>query len=195
VSHLEAPDPVPHEYRPRLETASFEDFYIQQWPWLVRCLIAQAGDSRWAEDIAQDTMLDAREKWDQLLTYDRPDRWLLKVAIRRLRRMERKGRLGCLFSEDDGSVAADLAALAVSDAWIDRNLDLLAAIRTLPRRQAEVVVVHCIADFTLAETGQILGFSEAAAKTHMQRARRRLQELLETGQEDEENLLSEGQQE
>ena len=27
------------------------------------------------------------------LTYDRPDRWLLKVAIRRLRRMERKGRL------------------------------------------------------------------------------------------------------
>ena len=55
--------------------------------------------------------------------------------------------------------------------------------------------MHCIADFTLAETGQILGFSEAAAKTHMQRARRRLQELLETGQEDEENLLSEGQQE
>jgi len=194
VSHLEAPDPVPREYRPRLEVASFSDFYAQRWPWLVRCLIAQAGDSRWAEDVAQDTMLDARDKWDQLLTYDRPHMWLLRVAIRRLRRMEAKGREDCLFSEDDGSVAADLAATAVTDAWVDEHLDLLAGIRALPRRQAEVVVVHCIADFTLAETGQILGISEAAAKTHMQRARRRLKDLEETTRDDEENLLIEGQQ-
>lgn len=94
MSLLEAPDPAPREHRPRPETALFEEFYEQWWPRLVRCLIAQAGDSRWAEDIAQDTMLDARDKWDQLLTYDRPDQWLLKVAIRRLRRMEAKGREG-----------------------------------------------------------------------------------------------------
>jgi RNA polymerase sigma factor (sigma-70 family) len=188
VSLLEAPDPAPREYRPRPEVASFNEFYVRRWPWLVHCLIAQAGDTRWAEDIAQDTMLDARDKWDQLLTYDRPDQWLLKVGIRRLRRMEAKGREGCLFSEDDGSVAADLAATAVSDAWVDQHLDLLTAIRALPRRQAEVVAVHCIADLTLAETAQSLGCSEAAAKTHMQRARRRLHELLGPDPADEENL-------
>lgn len=190
MSLLEAPDPAPREHRPRPETASFEGFCEQWWPRLVRCLIAQAGDSRWAEDIAQDTMLDARDKWDQLLTYDRPDQWLLKVAIRRLRRMEAKGREGGLFSEDDGSVAADLAAVAVNDAWVDHHLDLLTAIHALPRRQAEVVAVHCMADFTLAETGQILGCSEAAAKTHMQRARRRLRELLGTDPDAEEDLLT-----
>ena len=105
VSLLEAPDPVPHEYRPRLgDERRSRTFTYSNGRGSVRCLIAQAGDSRWAEDIAQDTMLDAREKRPPA-AHLRPAGRIgcSKWAIRRLRRMERKGRLvrqphsaGCL---------------------------------------------------------------------------------------------------
>ncbi len=185
MSAAGVPGPGSRGERVRLSMTSFPEFYQQCWPWLVRCLIAQAGDSRWAEDIAQETMMAARDKWDQLLTYDRPDAWLLKVAIRSLRRMEARGRQQCLLPDGDGSVTADLVAAAANDTWIEDNLDLVAAIRALPRRQAEVAFLHGLMNYTLAETAQILGLCEATAKTHKKRAWRRLQELLDPKQADD----------
>jgi RNA polymerase sigma factor (sigma-70 family) len=161
----------------RLALSSFPEFYRQFWPRLVRCLIAQATDTRWAEDVAQDTMLAAFEKWDQLLTYDRPDAWLFKVAIRRLRRMEAQGRERCLLPDEE-SATGDLAVAAAADGWAGAHLDVIAAIRSLPRRQAEVIVVHTLADYTLTETAEILGMREATAKTHLKRARESLKRLM-----------------
>jgi RNA polymerase sigma factor (sigma-70 family) len=171
------PDGAAPGSQARLALSSFPEFYRQFWPRLVRCLIAQATDTRWAEDVAQDTMLSALEKWDQLLTYDRPDAWLFKVGIRRLRRTEAKGREQCLLPDEE-SAAGDLAVAAAMDGWISEHIDLITAIRSLPRRQAEVIVVHSLADYTIAETAGILGMCEATAKTHLKRARERLHELL-----------------
>jgi RNA polymerase sigma-70 factor (ECF subfamily) len=172
-----APGTDPAGSDARLALSSFPEFYRQSWPRLVRCLIAQATDTHWAEDVAQDAMLAAMEKWDQLLTYDRPDAWLFKVAIRRLRRMEAQGRERCLLPDEESAVG-DLGVAAAIDSWVGDHIDLIAAIRSLPRRQAEVIVVHSLADYTLAETAEILGMCEATAKTHLRRARERLQDLL-----------------
>jgi RNA polymerase sigma-70 factor (ECF subfamily) len=145
----------------------------------VRCLIAQASDTRWAEDIAQDTMLAARENWERLLTYERPDAWLYKVAIRSLRRLEARAREHCLLPEDNGPGTGDLVAAALMDDWVAAHLDLVAALRSLPRRQGEVAVLHGLAGYTFAESAQILGIGEPTAKEHFRRARDRLAELLE----------------
>jgi RNA polymerase sigma-70 factor, ECF subfamily len=177
VSTTEAADPAARGRRARMSMVSFEEFFRQWWPSLVRCLIIQACDTRWAEDIAQETMLAARDNWDLLLTYERPDAWLFKVAIRHLRRLEARAREKCQLNDDIATEIGDLA-MAAADEWVAGHLDIVRAIRSLPRRQAEVTFLHGLAGYTFAEIGPILGISESAAKTHFQRARERLQQLL-----------------
>lgn len=172
------PDAVAPGARARQALSSFEEFYRRYYPPLVRCLKTQATDTNWAEDVAQDTMLTALGRWDQLLTYDRPDAWLFKVAIRKLRRLEARGRERCLLPDQDSAIG-DLSLAAATDSWVSDHIDLVAAIRALPRRQAEVVVVHLLADYTICETAEILGMCEPTAKTHLKRARERLQELMQ----------------
>lgn len=188
MSTPEAADAAARGHRARMSMVSFEEFYRRWWPTLVRGLITQASDTRWAEDIAQETMLAARDNWDSLLTYDRPDAWLFKVAIRHLRRLEARAREKCLLDDDITAGIEDLAMVAGDD-WVAGHLDLVQAIRSLPRRQAEVTFLHGLTGYTFAEIGPILGISESAAKTHFQRARERLQQLLEAGPADPATLV------
>jgi RNA polymerase sigma-70 factor, ECF subfamily len=171
--------PGPRGQRARLTVTSFPEFYRRWWPPLVRCIIAQASDTRWAEDIAQDTMMAARENWEQMLTFERPDAWLFKVAIRSLRRLEARARQQCLLPDGSGQATGDLRLAAATDDWVAGHLDILAAIRSLPRRQGEVVALHGLAGYTFAEAAQILGIGEPTAKEHFRRARDRLQQLLD----------------
>ena len=46
----------------------------------------------WAEEVADDAMMIALDKWDDLLTYERPDSRVFKVATRKLRRLEAQAR-------------------------------------------------------------------------------------------------------
>jgi RNA polymerase sigma factor (sigma-70 family) len=179
VTSPDAPGSASRAQRARLTLTSFPEFYQQWWPPLVRCVISQASDTRWAEDIAQDTMMAASDNWEQLLTYERPDAWLFKVAIRSLRRLEAKIRERGLLPDDAGSAAGDLGLAAVTDDWIAGHLDIVAAIRSLPRRQAEVMFLHGICRYTYVEAAEILGIGEPTAKEHFRRGRERLRELLE----------------
>lgn len=172
------PEPASPGQRARLTVTSFAEFYTRWWPPLVRCVIAQASDTRWAEDIAQDTMMAARENWERMLTFERPDAWLFKVAIRSLRRLEARAQQ-CLLPDDSGQGTGDLRVAAATDDWVASHLDIVAAIRSLPRRQGEVVALHGLAGYTFAEAAQILGIGEPTAKEHFRRARDRLQQLLD----------------
>jgi RNA polymerase sigma factor (sigma-70 family) len=153
----------------RLSLVSFPTFYKQYYPILVRILKSQSCDTRWAEDVAQDTMLAAYGKWEELLGYERPDSWLFKVAIRRLRRIEAKIRRERPYPDDDDSTIRDIGLAAAEDNWVNDHLEVIAGIRALPRRQAEVIALHFLADYSLEETADILGISLSSVKTHKQR--------------------------
>jgi len=153
----------------RLSLVSFPTFYRQYYPLLVRILVSQAHDTRWAEDVAQDTMLAAYSRWGELLGYERPDSWLFKVAIRRLRRIEAMLRRECSYQDNDRNTMRDLCVAAAEDTWVNDHLDVVLGVRALPRRQSEVIALHFLADYTLDETADILGISLSSAKTHKQR--------------------------
>ena len=74
-------------------TSSQEAFFNECWPWLLHILLSQASDSGLAEEAAAETVAAALDKWDDLVTYDRPDSWLYKVATRRLRRIRYTSRV------------------------------------------------------------------------------------------------------
>jgi RNA polymerase sigma-70 factor (ECF subfamily) len=163
----------------KINLSSQDEFFRSCWPWLLRILLSQASDSGLAEEAAQDTIVTALDRWDDLVTFERPDSWLYLVAIRRLRRMEEQARnQGCL-AEDRVAIEADLRLVCASDEWVAQNLDLVTAMRLLPRRQAEVLALRCLGDFTERETAEILAVSEGTVKTQLCRARKKLRLLLE----------------
>jgi RNA polymerase sigma factor (sigma-70 family) len=167
----------PAERAERLAHSSFPAFYQYWRPRLIRYLMTQTTDGRWVDDIAQDALLVARENWDRLLTYDKPGAWLFKVATTMLRRWQSKAREQCT-SLDDMIARGSDPYVHGADMWVDEHLDLVAAIRSLPRRQREVIALHCLLEHSLAEVADILSITEGSAKTHLHRARKRLEELL-----------------
>ena len=76
-----------------------------------------------------------------------------------------------------GVADGDVAELAAGAS--DRRT-VIAAIRTLPGRQREVVVLRYLAERSTAETAEILGISEGSVKTHLSRGLSALEDELET---------------
>ncbi len=64
---------------------------------------------------------------------------------------------------------------------MERSVDraeMVWAVRGLPDRQREVIVLRFFLDLSVGETARLLGFSEGTVKSHTDRALKRLRELL-----------------
>jgi RNA polymerase sigma-70 factor (ECF subfamily) len=151
----------------RMDPVSFEEFFRRYWPSLVRFLKLQAHNSRFAEDVASEAMIAAADKWDDLLTYDRPDCWLFNAAIRMLRRLEARARRDGWLCEDPETLAKDLRDESLRDEWVEAHVDVMAAVRLLPRRQSEVITTHYLLDRTIADTARILDMPVGTVKAHL----------------------------
>jgi RNA polymerase sigma-70 factor (ECF subfamily) len=162
----------------RLRVESLEEFFRYYWPRLLRFLSSQAMDSSLAEDAASDAFTAALNHWDRLLTYERPDSWLFKVGLRRLRRLEAQARERGWLAEDPLSSEACLQLAAATDEWSADHLDLLAAMRVLPRHQSEAVALRYLGDFTVKETAQILAVKEATVRALLSQAKASLRRSL-----------------
>lgn len=161
----------------RLAMASPEAFFKLYWPRLVRFLLIQASNSSLADDVAGDAFLKAWVHWDTLLRCERPDSWLFKVAMRQLRREEAHARERGSLAEDPMASMADIQQAAVIDEWVADHLTLTAAVRTLPRRQAEVIACALVGCKT-RETAEILGMSEGTVRSNLCLALGKLRVLL-----------------
>ena len=156
--------------RPVSQTDSFDAFCRRYLPVVERYLVGQARDSGWAPEIAQECLLAARGRWDDLLAAGRPDRWLFGAATRELRRLEARagGQCGAR-SGEVGVGVSDLLITANMDGWVCDHLDVIAATRSLPRRQAEAVGLHYLVGYSIAEVAQMLGVCVGAARTQLDR--------------------------
>ena len=56
--------------------------------------------------------------------------------------------------------------------------ELWAAVRRLPKRQAQCVALHYLEDRSTAEVAAVLGISEATVRVHLHRARTHLATTL-----------------
>ncbi len=139
---------------PRSFELAFADLYRLAYRVAYRIL----GDRLEAEDIAQEALARATLRWDRL--HDRPEGWVSRVAsnlaldhYRRLRRYPPalSGPVG-----------------VVDDRTVERS-DLVVALRRLPRRQREVVVLRYLADFSESQAATALGCSVGSVKTHASR--------------------------
>lgn len=123
------------------------------------------GDTDEAEDVAAEALARALRRWPKVSALGHRDAWVLRVAanvaIDRARRVRRGQML---------KLPAASAAMADPTESVVVRLALVSALRTLSRRQREVVALRYLADLNQADVAVSLGISENSVKKHAQRA-------------------------
>lgn len=136
-----------------------------------------AGSRDAAEDAVQEALVRAWERSPDIDIMSLPA-WVTRVSLNlaksRLRRVRAesraRARLGPATERPEPGAA---------------NTDVERALRSLSRRQREVVVLRYYLGMDVAEIADVLAVSEGTIKTLLFRARRALAELLRDGEEQE----------
>jgi RNA polymerase sigma-70 factor (ECF subfamily) len=155
---------------------SFDEFFIRYERRVYRFLMSKTSDSQLAEEVANDVMRYAYDKWDDLMFMKRPDRWLFKAATRRLGRLETRHRRADFLREDPDSFANDLRLVAPQDAWIEERIDLIIALRSLRPRQRDVVALFYFGDQSVQDIAAIMNVTVGCVKQHLHRGLAHLRE-------------------
>ena len=66
-----------------VQTATFGEFFLAEFPRLVSMLTPLSGDRAVAEDLAQDALLQAHRNWATVVALERPGAWVRRVALNR----------------------------------------------------------------------------------------------------------------
>jgi RNA polymerase sigma-70 factor (ECF subfamily) len=127
------------------------------------------------DDLAQDTMLVAMRRWDEVRGFESPAGWVRAVCLRKSKDLIRRRTLERDLLARLGSLRAPPTGEAVPD-----DESFWSLVRQLPMRQGQVVALHYALDLPITEVAVILGCAEGTVKVHLSRARAALAALLET---------------
>lgn len=153
----------------------FEHFYATQYSSVLATVSVLVRSRAIAEEITQDAFVEAFARWDRVEAMASPTGWVHRVAsnaalsrFRRWRAEARALRRATPATEDDEAGPPEFEA-----AW-----DLWRAVRRLPRRQAQVIVLSYVAGMSRSEIALVVGCSPETVKTHLARGRATLASWL-----------------
>ena len=133
------------------------------------------GDREDAEDVAQEALARAYARWPSVAGH--AEAWVARVATNLAIGRYRTRRRG---AADLGRSTSAVRGAGVTDAFVVDRLGLVDALRRLPRRQREVLVLRYLADLTEQDVADALGTSVGTVKQHAHRATTRLRVELAT---------------
>ena len=151
----------------------FDTFYAQEYRPVVNLGYVLLGSRAAAEDLAQEAFLAAYRRWAVISEYEQPGAWVRRVVANRSVSVIRRR-------------VVEFKGLRRLIGWIDSGPEIPAgseevwrAVRTLPKRQAQVVALYYLEDLPLLRVAEVLEVSIETVRTHLKRARRTLSEVLE----------------
>lgn len=146
--------------------SDFAAFCHREYPRLVRSLDLYLGDAHTAEDLAQEALLRAAQRWGRVSRLQSPGGWTYRVAInlansqwrRRAARRRAHQRL------------AGHAAVLHEDPDVADQRAVREAICRLPSRQRTALVLRHYLGLSAGEVGEQLGCSPEAVRALTKRA-------------------------
>ena len=153
------------------EAVAFDEFFLAEHERLFQALYLLTGDRNEADDLAQESLLRAYERWDRVRTMDSPAGYVYRTALNlyrsRLRKLAVRARrvFAAVPAEDlSGSVTA--------------SHDVRRALEQLPRGQLEAVILVEWLGLGSDEAGQVLGIDASSVRGRLHRGRASLRDLL-----------------
>ena len=154
---------------PTREQGEYDWYFRACFAPVARTVFLIVHDRAQAEDITQEALYRMLKHWRTVSTYERPEAWVRRVAIRiAVREVQR------------ASVRPAKERLAQPPPPYDAmpDPDVARAVATLAPMQRAAVVLFYWEDRPVSEIAQTLEVSESTVKQHLYRARHRLAELL-----------------
>jgi RNA polymerase sigma-70 factor (ECF subfamily) len=168
-----------HRARAEQSEASFDVFYAREYRGVVTLAYVLCGNPNVAEDLAQDAFVVAHRRWTEISEFDKPAAWIRRVvaytasSFTRRKRAEARAllRLSSRRQQQMTFLAAD-------------HIEFWAAIRSLPKRQAQAAALHFLEDWPITDIATALGCAEGTVKVHLHRARAALIDRLGLAKEE-----------
>lgn len=156
---------------PTRETAPpFDAFFTAEYRRVAALALVLTGRRAVAEECAQDAFVAAFRRWDRISAYDDPGAWVRRVVINlatsTLRRRAREAR------------ALARVAFARQQEVTAFDDEFWAAVRALPRRQAQCVALHYLEDRSVADIAGLLRVAPATVRVHLHEGRSALAKVL-----------------
>jgi RNA polymerase sigma factor (sigma-70 family) len=155
----------------------FEEFFRDEYGRLAKACLLLTGDPHEAEELAQEALARAYERWDRVRQMESPEGYVYRTALNlnrnRLRGLRVRSRRASVQTVGAGPEAAAEA----------RHL-VLQALAALTREQREAVVLVGWLGFDAEEAGRLLGIAPGSVRGRVHRARILLRERF-GGEQDE----------
>lgn len=153
----------------------FAAVYVAHYRELVQMAALLTGSAAAAEDLVQDAFVRVMARHRVL---DEPLAYLRTTVVNLARSRWRRARLGADKLATLGVVAVRSAEPDAADGGFTR-LAIVAALRELPARQREVVVLRFLLDLSVQEVAALLGIGTGTVKSYTARAMEALRPRLE----------------
>jgi RNA polymerase sigma-70 factor (sigma-E family) len=168
---------------PPSDTPSWSDadgaltaLYTAHYRSLVRLAAFLLRDPGQAEEIVQDAFVAMHGSWRRLRDPDKAEAYLRQAVVNRSRSGLRRRKVEAKHAPKPGPDAPSAEYGALGE--LDRSA-VIDALRVLPRRQREVLVLRYYGDLTEAQIADTLGISNGAVKSHASRGMSALRSTLE----------------
>ena len=164
----------------RGERAAFEQIVREYQQWVATLAYRLLGWREDVDDVVQEVFLAVLRNLGRFRGQCGLKTYLGRVTVSKCRSYQRKllvqKKLLAIVKAGPAGMAgsADQAALAA-----ERSGRLRWALQKLSRRSREVVVLRYLEEMSIAEVAEALGLSRNAVDVRLNRARKRLKELLE----------------
>ena len=159
--------------RPEEEVA---DLFRAEYRSLVRLATLLLGDVGAAEEVVQDAFVKLQVGWARLRDPAKAPAWLRSAVLNGARSRLRRASVRKRHLEPVPAPTTNVETDAVAH---DERRRMLVALRTLPARQREALVLKFYMELSEAETAAAMGVSAGSVKTHVHRGLASLEAALQ----------------
>jgi RNA polymerase sigma-70 factor (sigma-E family) len=148
---------------------------------LVRLAALLLGDAGASEEVVQDAFVKLQLGWHRVRDPQKAPAWLRSAVLNGARSQLRRRRVTRRHLQAVPRAEASPEARAMEVAEHER---IVAALRELPERQREALVLKFYLDLTEVEIAAAMDVSTGSVKTHVHRGLAALHAAFETGEEE-----------
>jgi RNA polymerase sigma-70 factor (sigma-E family) len=151
----------------KVQPVQFDDFVHDRQRALFRFAVVLCGDPVLGQDLVQDVLGRAFERWQQVSAADDVNAYVRRMLVNEFLGFRRRlTRTRPMADIDEGLLPSTPDH---ADASADRS-ELAAGLATLPRQQRAAIVLRFYAGLPFAEVASCLGCREASARAYVTRA-------------------------
>ncbi|HEY2553598.1 MAG TPA: SigE family RNA polymerase sigma factor [Streptosporangiaceae bacterium] len=144
------------------DETEFARFFEASWEPCMRAVAASTGDLLLAEDQVAEAFARAWASWRKVRRHPAPRAWVVRTALNAGASWWRRSSRELPLSDHD--FAAPVSQGSGLDAVV------LAALRRLPARQREVIVLRVFLDLDIETTARQLAIAPGTVRAHLSRA-------------------------